>query len=66
MALIRYKKDMVDDYGEMSTQLSITVSDQMDEEIEKLVERGVFSSKTSVIEEGLRMVFYHYQEFDHF
>lgn len=50
----------------MSKQLSITVTDEMDDEIEAMVERGVFSSKTSVVEEGLRMLFRKYQEFDHF
>lgn len=50
----------------MSTKLSITVPDQMDEEIEALVARGVFSSKTAVVEEGLRMLFREYQEFEHY
>ncbi len=49
----------------MSRKLSLSVPDQMNAAIEEMVERGIFSSKTAVIEEGLRMLFAVYEDFSY-
>ena len=48
----------------MVKKLSISLPEQMDAEIEELVKKGVFSTKTAVIEEGLRMLFMKYSRFE--
>ena len=47
----------------MTKRITLNITEQMDEEIEELVNKGVFSTKTAVIEEALRMLFIKYSDF---
>jgi Arc/MetJ-type ribon-helix-helix transcriptional regulator len=49
----------------MTKKLSISLPDKMDATIEDLVEQGMFSTKTAVIEEGLRMIFMKYAHLEY-
>lgn len=49
----------------MSQRLSVTIPDKMNDQLDNLVEEGLFSSKTAVVEEGLRLLCMRYSGFSY-
>lgn len=44
--------------------VSVRLSDQLNDEVEKMVEEGVFKDKTDAFHEAIRLLLLRYEEFE--
>lgn len=59
---IYFKEYMLFQYMPESVKVSLYVTEQLDRAVERLVERGLFTTKTDVYQEALRRLLLEYRE----
>ena len=51
-------------YRKLMATVSVRLSDQLNDEVEKMVENGVFKDKTDAFHEAVRMLLLRYEDFE--